>query len=95
MFSARAGTSRVGARSRAATALDAYALSRCGVLAAEAMLVTVHPWDTDGARRAGLSAAWVNRARIDGTRDHGLHETSTLIGRSLAMESGCGLVIVP
>jgi 2-haloacid dehalogenase len=43
----------------------AYALSRCGVQAAEAMLVTVHPWDTDGARRAGLSAAWVNRAGVD------------------------------
>ena len=27
----------------------AYALSRCGVQAAEAMLVSVHPWDTDGA----------------------------------------------
>jgi 2-haloacid dehalogenase len=39
----------------------AYALSRCGVQAAEAMLVAVHPWDTDGARRAGLSSAWVNR----------------------------------
>ena len=43
----------------------AYALSRCGVQAAEAMLVTVHPWDTDGARRAGLSAAWVNRTGVD------------------------------
>ena len=21
-----------------------------------------HPWDTDGARRAGLAATWVNRA---------------------------------
>jgi len=42
----------------------AYALSRCGVQAAEAMLVSVHPWDTDGARRAGLSAAWINRAGI-------------------------------
>jgi 2-haloacid dehalogenase len=42
-----------------------YALSRCGVQAAEAMLVAVHPWDTDGARRAGLSSAWVNRTRAD------------------------------
>jgi 2-haloacid dehalogenase len=25
------------------------------------MLVAVHPWDTDGARRAGLRSAWVNR----------------------------------
>jgi 2-haloacid dehalogenase len=43
----------------------AYALSRCGVQAAEAMLVAVHPWDTDGARRAGLSAAWINRTGAD------------------------------
>lgn len=26
------------------------------------MLVAVHPWDTDGAARAGLRTAWVNRA---------------------------------
>ena len=42
-----------------------YALSRCGVQAAEAMLVSVHPWDIDGARRAGLSAVWVNRTGVD------------------------------
>ena len=29
------------------------------------MLVSVHPWDTDGARRAGLSAAWVNWSGVD------------------------------
>jgi 2-haloacid dehalogenase len=40
----------------------AHALDTCGVPAAGAMLVAVHPWDTDGARRAGLSAAWINRA---------------------------------
>jgi 2-haloacid dehalogenase len=40
----------------------AYALEHCGVEAADAMLVAVHPWDTDGARRAGLGSAWVNRA---------------------------------
>jgi 2-haloacid dehalogenase len=39
-----------------------YALDECGVEPAEAMLVAAHPWDTDGARRAGLSAAWINRA---------------------------------
>ena len=42
-----------------------YALSRCGVQAAEAMLVAVHPWDTDGARRAGLASTWVNRTGGD------------------------------
>lgn len=40
----------------------AYALAECGVDPEDAMLVAVHPWDTDGARRAGLATAWVNRA---------------------------------
>jgi 2-haloacid dehalogenase len=39
----------------------AYALDQRQVDAAEAMLVAVHPWDTDGARRAGLATAWVDR----------------------------------
>lgn len=38
-----------------------YALSTCGVEASEAMLVAVHPWDLDGAARAGLRTAWVDR----------------------------------
>ena len=41
-----------------------YALARCGVPASEAMLVAVHPWDIDGAKRAGLHAAWINRGGI-------------------------------
>jgi 2-haloacid dehalogenase len=39
----------------------AYALEVCRVEAEDAMLVAVHPWDTHGARRAGLAAAWINR----------------------------------
>ncbi|MFD2024619.1 haloacid dehalogenase type II [Promicromonospora aerolata] len=39
-----------------------FALESCGVDPMEAMLVAAHPWDTDGACRAGLSAAWINRA---------------------------------
>jgi 2-haloacid dehalogenase len=39
----------------------AYALTACAVGPADAMLVAAHPWDTDGARRAGLAAAWINR----------------------------------
>ena len=27
----------------------------------EAMLVAIHPWDIDGAARAGLGTAWINR----------------------------------
>jgi len=38
-----------------------YALEQCGVRAGDAMLIAVHPWDTDGARRAGLASAWLNR----------------------------------
>jgi 2-haloacid dehalogenase len=44
-----------------AEAAYAYALRQCGVEPADAMLVAVHPWDTDGAARAGLATAWLNR----------------------------------
>ncbi len=43
----------------------AYAARTCGVEAAEMLLVAVHPWDIDGASRAGLSTAWVSRAGTD------------------------------
>jgi 2-haloacid dehalogenase len=39
-----------------------YALDECDVEPMDAMLVAVHPWDIDGARRAGLATAWINRA---------------------------------
>ncbi|MEO7745098.1 MAG: haloacid dehalogenase type II [Actinomycetota bacterium] len=39
-----------------------WAAERCGVEPAAMMLVAVHPWDVDGAHRAGLQTAWVNRA---------------------------------
>ncbi|MEX0427712.1 haloacid dehalogenase type II [Nocardioides sp. DS6] len=39
----------------------AHALDACGVSAADAMLVAVHPWDIDGAARAGLRTGWLNR----------------------------------
>ena len=45
-----------------APAAYAYALEACGVDPMDAMLVAVHPWDTDGASRAGLASAWINRA---------------------------------
>ena len=41
----------------------AYALEQCAVDPMDAMLVAAHPWDIDGAHRAGLSTAWVSRAR--------------------------------
>lgn len=39
-----------------------YAARRCGVDAAQLLLVAVHPWDIDGAARAGLQTAWINRS---------------------------------
>ncbi len=39
----------------------AYAARTCGVDPAAMLLVAVHPWDIDGAKRAGLRTAWVNR----------------------------------
>jgi 2-haloacid dehalogenase len=39
-----------------------YAAKQCGVPPEELLLVAVHPWDVDGARRAGLQSAWVNRS---------------------------------
>lgn len=38
-----------------------YALDKCGVDPGDAMLVAVHPWDIDGAHRAGMATAWLNR----------------------------------
>lgn len=39
----------------------AYALSALGREGSEVVLVAVHPWDIDGAARAGLRTAWLNR----------------------------------
>ncbi|MCX4420301.1 haloacid dehalogenase type II [Streptomyces mirabilis] len=38
-----------------------YAAERSGVRPDEAMLVAVHPWDVDGAQRAGMAGAWLRR----------------------------------
>ncbi len=38
-----------------------HAVETSGVDAADAMLVAVHPWDLDGAKRAGLQAGWIDR----------------------------------
>jgi 2-haloacid dehalogenase len=39
-----------------------YAASQCGVEPEQVALVAVHPWDVDGAARAGLQSVWVNRS---------------------------------
>lgn len=44
-----------------AAAAYEFAAARCGVPAGELVMVAVHPWDLDGAARAGLRTAWVNR----------------------------------
>jgi 2-haloacid dehalogenase len=42
---------------------QAYRLAaeRCAVPMERIALVAVHPWDTDGAKRAGMISAWLNR----------------------------------
>ncbi len=39
-----------------------YAARTCGTEPADMLLVAVHPWDIDGAVRAGMSTAWIDRA---------------------------------
>ena len=38
-----------------------YAAQQLDTHPTQMMLVAVHPWDVDGAQRAGLQGAWVNR----------------------------------
>ena len=38
-----------------------HAASELGVAPGECALVAVHPWDIDGAKRAGLQTGWLNR----------------------------------
>jgi 2-haloacid dehalogenase len=38
-----------------------HAARELGVAPERCTLVAVHPWDVDGAKRAGLQAAWLNR----------------------------------
>ena len=39
-----------------------HAVRETGRPAGELMLVAVHPWDVDGAARAGLRTAWIDRS---------------------------------
>ena len=38
-----------------------YAARTCEVSPSDMMLVAVHPWDIDGAARAGMQTAWIDR----------------------------------
>ncbi|MEU3901825.1 haloacid dehalogenase type II [Streptomyces sp. NPDC045251] len=48
-------------RWKPAPAACQYVVEQAGVRPDEAVLVAVHPWDIDGARRAGLGGAWLCR----------------------------------
>ncbi|MFI2644309.1 haloacid dehalogenase type II [Streptomyces sp. NPDC018610] len=48
-------------RWKPAPAAYRYAVERAGVRPDQALLIAAHPWDTDGARRAGLHGAWLRR----------------------------------
>jgi 2-haloacid dehalogenase len=39
-----------------------HAARACGSDLADMLLLAVHPWDIDGAARAGMGTAWINRA---------------------------------
>ena len=41
-----------------------YAGRICDTALADMVLVAVHPWDIDGAARAGMATAWLNRAGL-------------------------------
>jgi 2-haloacid dehalogenase len=42
-----------------------WALGRLGLRPGEVLLAAAHPWDVDGARRAGLHGAWLRRGAAD------------------------------
>ena len=63
----------------------AYAARVCSADPAAMMLVAVHPWDIDGAKRAGMRTAWINRQgqRYPGhslAPDHSITTVSDLTG---------------
>lgn len=58
----------------------AYAAEQCGTSLDAMVLIAVHPWDIDGAKRAGMQAAWLDRRGAPYPR----HFTEPdLIGRTL------------
>ncbi|MGH8969329.1 MAG: haloacid dehalogenase type II [Actinomycetes bacterium] len=58
----------------------AYAAEQCGTPLAAMLLVAAHPWDVDGAKRAGMHAAWLDR-RGAPYPDH--FTEPDIVGRSL------------
>lgn len=54
------GVAEAGGWKPAAAAYE-YAARSVGVTVGDMLLVSVHPWDIDGASRAGMRTAWVDR----------------------------------
>lgn len=63
-FEAHLDVQGAGGRWKPHPAAYAHALQVAGVPAGAAMLVAVHPWDLDGAARAGLRTAWLRRTPV-------------------------------
>ncbi|AGP60166.1 hypothetical protein [Streptomyces rapamycinicus] len=53
-----------GGQWKPAPAAYAHALRAVDVPAGAATMVAVHPWDIDGAARAGLSTVWLRRTPV-------------------------------
>lgn len=41
-----------------------YAARACATPLSDMLLVAVHPWDVDGAARAGMTTAWIDRTGV-------------------------------
>jgi 2-haloacid dehalogenase len=59
-FEALLSVEQAGAWKPARAAYE-HAARTCGVDLAEMVMVAVHPWDVDGANRAGMRTAWIDR----------------------------------
>ena len=57
-----------------------YACAALGVAEHDAVMIAVHPWDVDGAQRAGLRGAWLDR---DGHPWPEVFTAPAISGRSL------------
>ncbi|MBP8534133.1 haloacid dehalogenase type II [Streptomyces sp. MK37H] len=63
-FEAHLDVQGAGGQWKPASAAYAYALRAVDVPAGAATMVAVHPWDIDGAARAGLSTVWLRRTPV-------------------------------
>lgn len=62
-----------------------YAARELGVPPGECALVAVHPWDVDGAKRAGLQGCWLNRKH---SRYPDFFQRPDAIGETLGILAG-------